>query len=39
MPRDLAARFFERVQVRTPVTVEGSTQNLTGVRIAIPLAD
>ena len=39
MPRDLAARFFERVQVRTPVTVKGSTQNLTGVRIAIPLAD
>jgi lipoprotein-anchoring transpeptidase ErfK/SrfK len=37
MPRDLAARFFERVHLRTPVTVTGSTQNLTRVRIAIPL--
>lgn len=37
MPRDLAARFFERVHLRTPVTVAGSTQNLTRVRIAIPL--
>jgi lipoprotein-anchoring transpeptidase ErfK/SrfK len=25
MPRDLAARFFERVNIRTPVTVAGST--------------
>ncbi len=37
MPRDLAARFFERVSIRTPVTVTGSTQNLTSVRMAIPL--
>jgi lipoprotein-anchoring transpeptidase ErfK/SrfK len=37
MPRDLAARFFERVSVRTPVTVSGSTQDLTSVRKAIPL--
>jgi lipoprotein-anchoring transpeptidase ErfK/SrfK len=37
MPRDLAARFFERVHLRTPVTVAGSTQDLTRVRIAIPL--
>ena len=37
MPRDLAARFFERVHLRTPVTVAGSTQNLTRVRIAILL--
>jgi hypothetical protein len=31
MPRDLAARFFERVNIRTPVTVTGSTQNLASV--------
>jgi lipoprotein-anchoring transpeptidase ErfK/SrfK len=37
MPRDLAARFFERVRMRTPVTVSGSTQYLTSVRKAIPL--
>ena len=37
MPRDLAARFFEQVHLRTPVTVTGSTQNLTRVRVAIPL--
>jgi lipoprotein-anchoring transpeptidase ErfK/SrfK len=37
MPRDLAAQFFERVHLRTPVTVTGSMQNLTRVRIAIPL--
>jgi hypothetical protein len=37
MPRDLAARFFERVNIRTPVTVAGSTQNLTSARKAIPL--
>jgi lipoprotein-anchoring transpeptidase ErfK/SrfK len=37
MPRDLAERFFERVNIRTPVTVDGSTQNLTLVRKAIPL--
>jgi hypothetical protein len=28
MPRDLAALFFERVQIGTPVTVVGSTQIL-----------
>jgi lipoprotein-anchoring transpeptidase ErfK/SrfK len=37
MPRDLAARFFERVRKRTPVTVSGSTQYLPSVRKAIPL--
>jgi lipoprotein-anchoring transpeptidase ErfK/SrfK len=37
MPRDLAARFFERVNIRTPVTVEGNAQELTSVRTAIPL--
>jgi lipoprotein-anchoring transpeptidase ErfK/SrfK len=37
MPRDLAARFFERVNIGTPVTVAGSTWNLTSVRKAIPL--
>ena len=37
MPRDLAERFFERVNTRTPVTVDGSTENLTSVRKAIPL--
>ena len=37
MPRDLARRFFERVNIRTPVTVAGSTQNLASVRKAIPL--
>jgi lipoprotein-anchoring transpeptidase ErfK/SrfK len=37
MPRDLAARFFARVNIRTPVTVAGSTQNLTSVRKAVPL--
>jgi lipoprotein-anchoring transpeptidase ErfK/SrfK len=37
MPRDLAEQFFERVNTRTPVTVDGSTQNLTSVRKAIPL--
>src|SRR5271165_2632404 len=36
MPRDLAARFFERVNIRTPVTVDGSTQNLTSVRKSHP---
>ena len=38
MPRDLAERFFERVNIRTPVTVEGNTQELTSVRTAIPLS-
>ena len=37
MPRDLAARFFERVNIGTPVTVAGSTGSLTSVRKAIPL--
>ena len=37
MPRDSAARFFERVQIGTPVTVVGSTQNLARVRKAIPI--
>lgn len=37
MPRDLAARFFARVQIGTPVTVVGSTQNLARVRKAIPI--
>jgi lipoprotein-anchoring transpeptidase ErfK/SrfK len=36
MPRDLAERFFERVSIRTPVTVSGSTRELTSVRKAIP---
>ena len=34
--RDLAEKFFERVKNGTPVTVEGSTRNLTSVRKAIP---
>jgi lipoprotein-anchoring transpeptidase ErfK/SrfK len=37
MPRDLAAWFFERVQIGTPVTVVGSTHNLARVRKAIPI--
>jgi len=37
MPRDLAERFFARVNIRTPVTVDGNTQDLTSVRKAIPL--
>ena len=37
MPRDLATRFFERVNIRTPVTVAARTQNLASVRKAIPL--
>jgi lipoprotein-anchoring transpeptidase ErfK/SrfK len=37
MPRDLAQRFFERVSIHTPVTVSGSTMELTSVRKAIPL--
>jgi hypothetical protein len=37
MPRDLAALFFERVQIGTPVTVVGSTQNLGRVRRALPI--
>jgi len=37
MPRDLAALFFERVQIGTPVTVVGSTDNLGRVRRALPI--
>ena len=37
MPRELAERFFERVNIRTPVTVVGSTRDLTEVRKAVPL--
>jgi lipoprotein-anchoring transpeptidase ErfK/SrfK len=37
MPRDLAALFFARVQIGTPVTVVGSTQNLGHVRRALPI--
>jgi len=37
MPRDLAALFFGRVQIGTPVTVVGSTQNLGRVRRALPI--
>jgi len=37
MPRDLAVLFFERVQIGTPVTVVGSTHNLSRVRKAMPL--
>jgi hypothetical protein len=37
MPRDLAAEFFARVRIGTPVKVIGSARNLTRVRRAIPL--
>jgi lipoprotein-anchoring transpeptidase ErfK/SrfK len=37
MPKDLAADFFARVQVGTPVKIIGSTRNVTRVRKAIPL--
>src|SRR6516164_6218248 len=37
MPRDLAAEFFARVQVGTPVKVIGSSRNVTRLRRAIPL--
>ena len=37
MPNDLAAEFFARVQVGTPVEVTGSSRNVTHVRRAIPL--
>ena len=37
MPRDFAALFFARVHTGTPVTVVGSTKNLTRVRKAIPI--
>jgi hypothetical protein len=37
MPRDLAAEFFARVRVGTPVRVIGSSRNVTHVRRAIPI--
>jgi L,D-transpeptidase catalytic domain len=37
MPRDLAAEFFARVKVDTPVKVIGSARNVTRVRRAIPI--
>ena len=37
MPRDLAAEFYDRVQVGTPVKVIGSSRNVTRVRRAIPI--
>ncbi len=37
MPRDLAAEFFDRVQVGTPIRVIGSARNVTRVRRAIPI--
>jgi hypothetical protein len=37
MPHDLAAEFFARVEVGTPVEVIGNAQNVTHVRKAIPL--
>ena len=36
MPRDLAAEFFDRVKIGTPVKVIGSARNVTRVRRAIP---
>jgi hypothetical protein len=37
MPRDLAAEFFVRVKVGTPVKVIGNARNVTRVRRAIPI--
>jgi hypothetical protein len=37
MPKDLAAEFFARVQIGTPVKVIGSARNVTRVRRAIPI--
>ena len=37
MPKDLAAEFFARVQIGTPVKVIGSSRNVTRVRRAIPI--
>jgi hypothetical protein len=37
MPSDLAAEFFARVHVGTPVEVVGNSRNVTRVRRAIPL--
>ena len=37
MPRDLAAAFFTRVRIGTPVKVVGSARNVTRIRRAIPI--
>ena len=37
MPQDYAVLFFERVHTGTPVTVVGSTKNLSRVRKVIPI--
>src|ERR1700740_3099823 len=37
MPHDLAAEFFARVEVGTPVEVIGNARNVTHVRRALPL--
>jgi hypothetical protein len=37
MPRDLAAEFFARVRIGTPVKVFGDSRNVTRVRRAIPV--
>lgn len=37
MPHDLAAEFFAKISVGTPVLVIGSTQNLSHVRKALPV--
>jgi lipoprotein-anchoring transpeptidase ErfK/SrfK len=38
MPRDLAVLFFQRVRIGTPVSVVGTTNNLTHVRKAMPIS-
>jgi len=37
MPRDLAAEFFSRVRIGTPVKVVGSARNVSRIRRAIPI--
>src|SRR6202008_3035667 len=37
MPRGMAAEFFTRVRIGTPVKVIGSARNVTRVRRAIPI--
>jgi lipoprotein-anchoring transpeptidase ErfK/SrfK len=37
MPKDLAAEFFARVEIGTPIKVIGSARNVTRVRRAIPV--
>jgi len=37
MPRDMAAEFFSRVRIGTPVKVIGSARNVTRLRRAIPI--